>query len=249
MVRIYLTSEVRIEHGDVLLRERDWPGRQGRVVLAMLVAERDRPIARDVLAEELWGDKPPDAADKALMAIVSKLRGALRRVGFDDAIGASFGCYQLKLPPDIWVDIEAGAAAVHDAEAVIATGDVRGAYPLASVAYFIGRRPFLIGEDGPWARRTRARLREQYLRALDCCVICGAANGELAEARQAAEDALAIEPLRETTYQNLMRALADSGNRAEALRVYERCRRVVGEELGVPPSAATEALYNEILLA
>jgi DNA-binding SARP family transcriptional activator len=155
----------------------------------------------------------------------------------------------LKLPPDTWVDIEAGASAVHDAEALLAAGKWREAYPIASVAYFVGRRPFLIGEDGPWARRTRLRLRELYLRALDCCIVCTAANGELADALQLAEDAFAIEPVRESTYQNLMRALAAAGNRAEALRVYERCRRVLGDELGVPPSPATEAIYNEIVLA
>jgi DNA-binding SARP family transcriptional activator len=91
VIRIYLTSEVRVEHGEVLLGERDWPGRQGRVVLAMLAAERDRPIARDVLADELWGDQPPEAFDKALMAVVSKLRAALRAIGVVDPQAASLG--------------------------------------------------------------------------------------------------------------------------------------------------------------
>jgi len=44
-----------------------------------------------------------------------------------------------------------------------------------------------------------------------------------------------------------MRAHAAVGNRAEALRVYERCRSVLTEELGVPPSPQTEAVYLEIL--
>lgn len=76
-----------------------------------------------------------------------------------------------------------------------------------------------------------------------------AANGELAEAIQAAEDALAVEPFRETTYQRLMRVHAGAGNRAEALRTYERCRSVLSEELGVPPSAETEAVYTAIVRA
>jgi hypothetical protein len=44
VVRIYLTSQVRIEHGETLVGERDLPGRQGHVALALLVAERDRPV-------------------------------------------------------------------------------------------------------------------------------------------------------------------------------------------------------------
>lgn len=77
--------------------------------------------------------------------------------------------------------------------------------------------------------------------------MCDAANGELSEAVQAAEDLIALEPMRESAYQRLMRALADAGNRAEAIKVYERCRRVLDEELGVPPSAKTREVYDSVL--
>ncbi|MGH9153124.1 MAG: bacterial transcriptional activator domain-containing protein [Acidimicrobiales bacterium] len=42
---------------------------------------------------------------------------------------------------------------------------------------------------------------------------------------------------------------AVAGNRAEALRTYQRCRTVLAEELGVPPSAETEAVYTAIVQA
>jgi DNA-binding SARP family transcriptional activator len=248
VLRLYLTSEVRIEHGDVLVGERDLPGRQGRLVLAMLVAERDRPVTRDALAQELWGDEPPPAWEKAVMALISKLRAVLRTAGLgEDALATSFGCYQLSLPPDAWVDVEALADAVHRAEADLAADDWRSAYPWASVAYFIARRPFLAGESGPWVTRRRHHLRELQLRALDCAITCTAANGELADAVQAAEDALGIEPFRESTYRALMKALAAAGNRAEAVTVFERCRRLLRDELGVPPSADTLAVYEAVL--
>jgi SARP family transcriptional regulator, regulator of embCAB operon len=249
-LRIYLTSRVRVENGDLLLDERDLPGRQGRFVLAYLVAERTRPVSRDELSLELWGDEFPEAWEKGLMAIISKLRSALRRVGLPaDTLRTAFGCYQLALPADTWVDIEDAATAVHAAEAAIAVGRPRDGYGWAYVAYHVGRRPFLIGEDGPWASRRRSALREVYLRALECAIVCDAANGELAEAVQAAEDLIALEPTRETAYQRLMCALAEAGNRAEALQVYERCRRLLDEELGVPPSAQTRAVYESVLQA
>ena len=250
VLRIYLTSQVRIENNDTLIGERDLPGRQGRVALALLVAERDRPVTRDELAEELWIDDPPPAWEKGVMALVSKLRVALRRAGLgDDALTTAFGCYQLRLPAETWVDIEVAADAVHRAETALAAGDPLEAYPWAAVAYFVGRRPFLAGEDGPWVRRKRIQLREINLRALDCTVECAAANGELAEAIQAAEDALKIEPFRETTYQRLMRVHNRAGNRAEALRTYQRCRTLLAEELGVPPSRETDAVYAAIVQA
>lgn len=58
---------------------------------------------------------------------------------------------------------------------------------------------------------------------------------------------MAVDPLREAGYQRLMRAQAAAGHRAEALRAYQACRRVLSEELGVDPSPETEALYLELL--
>ena len=44
-----------------------------------------------------------------------------------------------------------------------------------------------------------------------------------------------------------MRVHATAGSRTEALRTYQRCRRVLADELGVPPSAETEAVYTAIV--
>ncbi len=43
-----------------------------------------------------------------------------------------------------------------------------------------------------------------------------------------------------------MRALANSGERAQALREYERCRETLKRSLDVEPSRETQALYNAI---
>ena len=64
-----------------------------------------------------------------------------------------------------------------------------------------------------------------------------------------AEQAIALEPFRETGYRRLMEAHVASGNRAEALRVYERCRRLLADELGTYPSPETESLYRVLLEA
>lgn len=62
-----------------------------------------------------------------------------------------------------------------------------------------------------------------------------------------AEEVTGLEPFRESGYRRLMEAHAAAGNPAEALRVYERCRRFLADELGAYPSSETEAAYLEIL--
>jgi hypothetical protein len=46
-----------------------------------------------------------------------------------------------------------------------------------------------------------------------------------------------------------MEAHAAAGNRAEGLRVYERCRQFLADELGAYPSPETESIYRELLAA
>jgi hypothetical protein len=59
------------------VREADLPGRQGRRLWVYLILHRRGPVARDELAEAIWGDDIPDAWDTTMNALVSRLRRAL----------------------------------------------------------------------------------------------------------------------------------------------------------------------------
>ena len=246
---MYLAGTIHVERGAVLVREADLPGRQGRIAFAMLAAEHSRAVSTDDLAEQLWGGEPPGAWEVALRAIVSKLRGTLAEVGLDghDWIAHAFGCYQLELPADAWVDVEAAADAVHRAEAALRAGDAADAMGWSLAANAIARRGFLPGEDCPWSTERRAELQAIRVRALECRAQVNLERGEHEAAARDAELVVGLEPFRETAYRLLMRGHAASGNRAEALRAYERCRTTIAEELGAGPAAETERLYLEIL--
>ena len=87
------------------------------------------------------------------------------------------------------------------------------------------------------------------LRALHCLATISAKNHEPLLAIQHANEMVQLEPFRETSYQLLMRMHAAAGDRAEALRVFAKCRELLRDELGVSPSPQTEAVYLEILRA
>ena len=93
----------------------------------------------------------------------------------------------------------------------------------------------------------RNRLREVLLWALSVLSEGYAQRGRHQLAVQAAEQAIALEPFRERTHQLLMGIRVAAGNPPEALRVFDRCRRLLAEELGVYPSADTVALYLALL--
>lgn len=248
-LRIYLTGRVLIEQsGTVLLDERRLVGRQGRLAFAYLIGEHLRAVSREELAEELWLGSPPPSWERSLSALISKLRALLASIGVADvALSASFGHYQLSLPADVWIDVEAAREAIDYAESALRADKGQKAWGWAQVAYQISRRPFLMGEEGPWVTHRRSELRSVLVRAHECLSEPWVWSEEPEYAVKHAREAVALEPFRETSYQLLMRAHAAVGNRAEALRVYEGCRNLLVEELGVPPSPQTEAVYLEIL--
>ena len=106
---------------------------------------------------------------------------------------------------------------------------------------------FLPGEDGRWVEDQRRDLRDVLVRALECLRDAALAEGEFGNAVRYAAEITALEPFRETSYRALMQAHVAAGNPAEALRVYERCRRFLADELGAYPSPESKAVYLEIL--
>jgi DNA-binding SARP family transcriptional activator len=209
------------------------------------------PPPRQELAKLLWPDSLPPSWDGALSAIISKLRSILGTVGLDGTatLAGAFGCYQLRLPPETWVDVEAAVEALHSAETSIRNGRPEEAWGQDDIARYIARRPFLPGEEGVWVDRIRARLRDVLVRSLDCASVSRLVSHDPDLALKAAEESVHLEPFREVGWQHLMRAQFATGNRAEALRVYERCRKTLAEELGISPSPQTEAVYLEVLRA
>jgi DNA-binding SARP family transcriptional activator len=72
-------------------------------------------------------------------------------------------------------------------------------------------------------------------------------QGSHAQAVAYGEAILQRDPLREEIHRELMRSYVANGQRALALRQYERCRQVLAEELGIPPMEETQLLRRQIL--
>lgn len=248
LLRVYLAGEVAVERGDQLLRESDLAGRQGRLALVYLTIERERAVPQSELAEVLWPASLPGSWPVALSAVVSKLRQKLGTLGLDRdrIIPNAFRCYQFRPPADTWIDLEAAADAVHQAEGALAANQPKVAYGPSLIAATIAKRPFLVGEHSPWIAACRQRQRELLVRALDCRVEALLAHGETALALDQARAAVELEPYRESGYRRLMQVLINQGDRGEAMRAYNECRRVLADELGVMPSSETESLRRTL---
>ena len=205
-VRIHLAGRVTVESTCTIVDERLLYGRQARLIFALLVMERYRPVPRDELAEALWPHGLPRTWGAALRGVVSKVRAFLTIAGLSENASPSggFGTYQLHLPADVVVDVECARSSVESAEQMLREGDAARAIALAQHARAVAVRPFLPDANGRWVDGVRDRLREVLLWALSVLSEGYAQRGRHQLAVQAAEQAIALEPFRERTHQLLM---------------------------------------------
>jgi DNA-binding SARP family transcriptional activator len=244
-LRVYLSGQLSIERGDVVVRSADLPSRQGRLIFALLALHGGQPVARSAIADAIWPSNLPEAWESGLSAVLSKLRSALKPIGID--IASEGGNHHIVLPQDAWLDVQIARASLDEAEGMLRNGDYGGAWGAAGVAAVIGRREFLPGEEGEWITGERRKLRATRLRALEIWSEISLANGEHELASRLAAECVELDPFRESGYRLLMRALTAQGNSGEALRIYEECRRVLMDELGADPSPQTRELHRSLL--
>ncbi len=135
------------------------------------------------------------------------------------------------------------------ADSALEATDWKDAWAHSHIALNISGRPFLAGFTAPWVEEIRRELEELQLRSCEVIARAGIGLGgsELAGAERSARALIHAAPFRESGYLSLMEALVASGNTAEALRTYDRLRKLLNEELGSAPSAEIQALHRKLL--
>lgn len=247
-VALNVLGWVQVEAGDPPMRRAVMRGSQARAVLSMLALRRG-PVHKAELAELLWPDALPDHWEGAVRGLITKIRRFLDEGGLQGrrTLVAEGGYYELRLPPGAHVDRHRATTSIADAKAALGEGRPDQALPLIRQAVAILQRRLMSGDDNGWFEQVRAELEHERLAALELLAEVELHSGNYEPAKRAATEALGLDPYRESSYRLLMETHAAAGSRGEALRTYERCRKVLAEELGVGPAPQTQALYLDLL--
>jgi DNA-binding SARP family transcriptional activator len=244
VVRIQLHGRFTIEADGKALEQR-LPGRRARLLVAYLAAHPHTTFERSALIELLWQpDAPGPGAEASFATLLSKTRTVLAPAEIRGRRDL-----RLVLPAATLVDAERATAALHDAQGAAAIGDWRRAWAQGLSAVFVTQREFLAEFNDDWVIQRRAECRQLYQDATACygeaCLHLGEA--ELPGAERCGRRLIEADPLSERGYRLLMRALAQRGDRAAALILYEQLRGTLRNELGVDPSPTTSQLHRTML--
>ena len=235
-IRIRLLGRFAVDDDGREIALREFGGGLARRLLRLLAVRRGTLVPKDLIAEALWPDDPPADPAGNIEILISRLRRAL---GDRTLIRTGPGGYVLPDGGRCWVDAEAFLDAVQEGRCGLA---VRPAEALTSFRAALGIwRGEPLPEDtyADWAQADRRHLSLAYLEALDGAAAAALDSADTAAAAEAAcwaRQAVAAEPVRESSVLLLARALAATGDQAGALAAFDEYRDCLTTETGLEPT-------------
>ncbi|HLO31313.1 MAG TPA: AAA family ATPase [Anaerolineales bacterium] len=211
--------------------------RKNRALLYYLAAHH-QPLRRDHLLVFFWPDHERSAAQPILRTMIHDLRKHL---------GESF-CVNdesISLAANTLIDVQDFSTALGAPTSELST--------LAD-ALALYRGDFLEGfslVDSPqfddWAASERERYRLMAMHGFADLARRQAGLRDYPAALESIKRALAFNPFQEDLQREVMRLLYLNGDRTGVIRQYEALRKLLDEEMGVPPMPETRDLYDAII--
>ena len=222
---------------------------KGQAVLRYLMAQPKHRETADMLMAALWPEDAPEVALHKLRIAISALRCSLNRDFASEPGGGYILCkgqiYQLNPSVVIHSDVDEFLSLYRVGQQANSSAAAAGHFEAACRLY---TGPFM-SEDlyTDWPVIQREELSKTYIAM---CAKLAEFNLEHGCHKDAAKWAIAIlkvDHCDEEAHRQLMQAYAAQGRRSEALRQYQRCQRVLQEELGVQPMLETQRLFHIVL--
>ena len=236
--------------GNFLLRSDDTPvttvdSPRLQALLAYLLLHRDAPHPRQHLAFLLWPDTTEAQAHTNLRTLLHRLRRALPEA--DPFLHSDAQTVHWRSDAPWTLDVADFERTVAQADQAERAGNQTAQRVALQEAVALYRGDLLPGCYDEWLLPERERLSQMLIVALERLILLLEQARDYLAAIHAAQRLLRHDPLHEATYGHLMRLHALSGDRASALRIYHTCATVLERELGVEPSAATRAAYDDLV--
>jgi DNA-binding SARP family transcriptional activator len=235
--------------GPIELSDADGPiflaRRQQRLILGILAVEATRVVSCDRLIELVWGGHPPRQARAVIQTRVSELRAILAgHLDGQQGLFTRSDGYVLAIEPEL-VDLHEFRMLVERARNADSDEQTR---ELLRRALGLWHGPVLGG----------------WLPAYSHAALCGSVEalrltaaehlfgvelklGHHHSAVDEISELAAANPARERLTALAMTALHRAGRTAEALQIFDRCRRWLADELGVDPGIELQEFYLAIL--
>jgi DNA-binding SARP family transcriptional activator len=247
MLRVQLFGNLRIQ--DDKRKLESFRSNRAGELFCYLLLHREHPHARETLAGRLWADCDKNQSRKYFRQALWQLNQSIR----DACPGRTTRLLKVEgdfvswdEEAEVWVDVfsfeKAFAAARQTASGRLScecADEVRRA-----VTLYEG--DLMEGWYQDWCLFHRERLYNNYLTLLEKLIDYAELHGDYEAGLAYSERLLQRDKVRERSYVRVMRLQYLAGDRAGAIRQFQRCVAALQEELGIKPSRRTVEVYERI---
>lgn len=224
-------------------------GRAVKRLLGYLTLFRHRFHAREVLAGLFWGESSEDRARSNLSTTLWRLRKVLEPSSIPSGaylVTTSTGEIGINRKSDPWIDVE-----FFENQLKTCLAKPYRSLNMKEVSQLEGALNLYKGEllEGiydDWALHERERLRSLFVNGQIHLLRHYRHHKAWEKGLTCGKNVLSLDPLREEIHREMMRLYFGNGQRALALRQYEKCHEILASELDVLPMEETQILYAQI---
>jgi DNA-binding SARP family transcriptional activator len=243
---IFLFGETRVEMDGRTVSARELSGVKPRLLLEYLAINLGQPVSKARLVDVLWPEEAPSGAIATMETYISLLRRILQphTPAKGSVIRTVTGGYLLD-STRVTVDLHQFTTLMAEAHVDV---DGCGASKMAEAMALVSGELLASDQNASWAEQCREQFSATLASACTAAAGCAYGREEFSNSITMARRALEVDPYAEEAARHLIGSLWRSGRRSEALREYDRLRRLLVDDLGVEPATATRDLHLAILL-
>lgn len=250
-VRVRSLGAFRVWRDGSEIGRKAWGRRIALQLFHLLLVYRTELLPKSRIIDLLWPDLEPGVADGTFRVALNTLNKTLepdRPAGREPRFVLRQGtAYGLRQGDDLWLDVAEFERGLDRAAVLEAAGQDPAEALTRALELAEGEFLAEFTEYGAWCDRERDRLAVRFSEGAIRLAGLLLERGDLAGAAKWAQRLVERDPCAEPAYRLLMVAQYRQGDRAGALRTYERCVEALAQELDVEPMPETVALQRAIV--
>ncbi len=224
------------------------PGKKIGSILAYLLYYHHQPIHREKLMALFWGERSPSSANNSLNVAIYTIRKHFQSV-FPEQEIILYRNDSYVINPELDISSDSGLFMDYwqKARSIEVSQGLEAAIGVYNKALALYRGDFLenmLYEE--WCEAERDNLKEIYLLMLERSSTYFFNEGLYTASINICRKILAKDPCLEYSYRRLIICYDRLGLRDKAIRQFQKCARILSEELGVEPSEETKRIFVEI---
>ncbi len=210
------------------------------LLLKAIISFGGKDVSEDRLTDTLWPDSYGDLAHKSFESTLARLRNIS---GSKDYLKYRAGLVSLDTK-NIWVDSLALEGILNELDQIF---DKNTFLKMSHKALELYKGKFLPADSShDWAIARSEILKNRLVRIILKAGGFCESLGRWEDAIEYYQKGLEVDEYSERIYQRLMLCYGRLGRKAEAVRLFERCSRILSIHFGVGPSQETREIYLKI---